>query len=329
MVRTFAGLIGGELMTRSTMLVAALIAVRVLSRGPSARTPTPSRSRASRTSSSTSGSPRWSRVTSPSRHRARPVLLGAFLKAQTLLATATFALVAALAATGAVSGPRLEGVDRAGDGRRGDLVPVAPVRGDPDRPRARRAADGHASRPRHGAARRHGRGRRVVEDARGAVGGHGGVGDDRRGGRRARHHAARHPAGVAGSLARPRSPAARGHPLRAARRVQRPLSARGYAHARLARHRRRGRQLRRRVAGDGDGAGAAGVFRERLPGHGRSDGSADTARPRADRRSGAQRAAALGPVRRRACLRRSPRWSSWRRDRTTTPRAPSWRCSVR
>jgi O-antigen/teichoic acid export membrane protein len=105
MVRTFAGLLGGELMTRATMLVAALIAVRVLAPGAfGAYTYAVALASIANFVIDLGIASLVTRDVSQDASRA-PHLLGAFLKAQVLLAIATFAIVAALAVSGIVSGP--------------------------------------------------------------------------------------------------------------------------------------------------------------------------------------------------------------------------------
>jgi O-antigen/teichoic acid export membrane protein len=105
MVRTFAGLLGGEMMTRATMLIAALIAVRVLA--PSAFGAYTYAVALASIANFVIDLGIASLVTrdvaqDPAR---APGLLGSFVKAQLALAALTFAIVVALAASGIVSGP--------------------------------------------------------------------------------------------------------------------------------------------------------------------------------------------------------------------------------
>lgn len=105
MVRTFVALVSGEVLTRSTMLVAALIAVRVLA---------PAAFGAYAYAVALASivnfvidlgiSSLVTRDVAGSAERA-PILLGAFLKAQAMLAALTFVLAASVAATGVLSGP--------------------------------------------------------------------------------------------------------------------------------------------------------------------------------------------------------------------------------
>ena len=105
MVRTFAGLLGGELMTRGTMLIAALIAVRVLAPGAfGAYTYAVALASIANFVIDLGIASLVTRDVSQDATLA-PHLLGAFLKAQALLASGTFVVVAALAWSGAVSGP--------------------------------------------------------------------------------------------------------------------------------------------------------------------------------------------------------------------------------
>src|SRR4051812_28723874 len=105
MVRTFAGLLGGEMMTRATMLVAALIAVRVLAPGAfGAYTYAVALASIANFVIDLGLASLVTRDVAEDAERA-PHLLGAFVKAQLLLAALTFALVAALATSGLVSGP--------------------------------------------------------------------------------------------------------------------------------------------------------------------------------------------------------------------------------
>lgn len=105
MVRTFVALLSGEVLTRSTMLVAALIAVRVLA---------PSAFGAYAYAVALASivnfvvdlgiSSLVTRDVAGAAQRASS-LLGAFLKAQALLATLTFGLAGAFAASGFLGGP--------------------------------------------------------------------------------------------------------------------------------------------------------------------------------------------------------------------------------
>ena len=105
MVRTLVALLSGEALTRSAMLVAALIAVRVLA-------PTAFGAYAYAVALASivnfvidlGISSLVTRDVAGSAQRA-PTLLGAFLKAQAVLAVATFTLAAGVIATGELSGP--------------------------------------------------------------------------------------------------------------------------------------------------------------------------------------------------------------------------------
>lgn len=105
MVRTFLGLLGGEMMTRATMLIAALIAVRVLAPGAfGAYTYAVALASLANFVIDLGLASLVTRDVAEDASRA-PRLLGSFLKAQILLAVLTFTGVAAVAATGVVSGP--------------------------------------------------------------------------------------------------------------------------------------------------------------------------------------------------------------------------------